>query len=202
MNKFAPVAGLALVVVVILIIALTGQDKGPEPKAPVAGDKFVPQSSPVPASSAANSAAGAGNAPMLESLVAGLEAKVKADPGNTDNQLLLAQTYAELGRQEDALNLIKQVRGAAEGNARVRLVSAMVLMKSGDPASLNEALSLLQGLEELPGAQVGQVILQRGKIQSKLGNAEQATKTWRDGLARLPEGDPVRKELEKALSGG
>ena len=41
----------------------------------------------------------------LSGLVAGLEKKVAANPGNIDQQLLLAQTYKELGSRDKGVKL-------------------------------------------------------------------------------------------------
>lgn len=203
MGKYAPVAGLGLVVVVILIIVATGGKDTPPPADTMvverAPTQVQPQASPIPPAGAPQ---GGSNAPMLESLVSGLEAKVASDPGNVNNRLLLAQTYAELGRQDDALKILEELRASATTEPRVNLVSAMVLARTGKPEHLQQGLDLLKGLEDQPGAQVGQVFLQRGRILDKMGQAEQAKQTWQQGLERLPAGDSVRKELEQALAGG
>lgn len=205
LTKYAPVAGLGLVVVVILILVASGDDDSTAPVSGIDTDSVgsapLPKASPLPKAQGQGGSAG-GNAPMLESLVTGLESKVKADPGNVNNRLLLAQTYSELGRQDDALKMLEELRASNDGEPRVKLVSAMVLAKGENPQHLQQALTLLSGLEEVPGAQVGQVYLQRGKVQKKMGQADKAKATWQQGLDRVPESDPVRKELQQALAGG
>ena len=69
----------------------------------VSTDNTNPNTRPTVNSTAAASSNESQKAPMLVNLVGGLEAKVAADPGNIGNQILLAQTYAEVGRIPDGV---------------------------------------------------------------------------------------------------
>ena len=50
------------------------------------------------------------SAPAIDALLGRLEEKVKADPGNVNNRILLAQTYKELGRMPDALQELRNIQ--------------------------------------------------------------------------------------------
>jgi len=212
MSKLAPVLAVALVAVVI-VVAFMADDSGktPMPAAGIAGgvpgavpaqaqnEAMRPAQSPIPQGQG-NGGAGAGAAPMLEGLVGGLEAKVKADPTNINNRLLLAQTYAELGRFDDSVKMLREMQTTNGDDSRVKLVAAMVLGKSENPEHLNEALKLLGDVEAKEPGQKGQAILHKGRVLKKMGNPDQAKSTWQEGMAQLPESDPLRKEIEKELA--
>lgn len=75
----------------------------------------------------------------LGGLVAGLEKKVAKDPGNIDQQLLLAQTYNELGNREKSIKLLRSLHKKSSNNPQVSMTLATVLMKSSDEKELKEA---------------------------------------------------------------
>ena len=81
-------------------------------------------------------------ASSLNSLVAGLEKKVAANPENIDQQLLLAQTYNELDERAKSLILLRTLNKKAPNNSRVKITFATVLMKSTNNAELKEALKI------------------------------------------------------------
>jgi cytochrome c-type biogenesis protein CcmH/NrfG len=76
----------------------------------------------------------------LNTLVAGLEKKVAANPENIDQQLLLAQTYNELDYRPKSLNILRTLNKKESRNAQVKITLATVLMKGTNQKELNEAL--------------------------------------------------------------
>ncbi len=218
-SKIAPVLAVALVAIVVFIVFMadesgkgtapsgsevaTGVGQGSTPANNAGGvmagqsQAMRPAQSPIPQESAPG---GGSAAPMLEGLVSGLEAKVKADPANLNNRLLLAQTYAELGRFEDGVRLLREMQSTNGDDSRVKLVAAMVLAKSENPEYLNEALKLLGDVAKQEPTQKGQAILHKGRVLKKMGNTAEAKTTWQEGIAQLPENDPLRKEIEKELA--
>ena len=78
-------------------------------------------------------------AKSLGSLVEGLEKKVAANPGNIDQQLLLAQTYNELDSREKSLTLLRKLNKQEPQNPQIKITLATVLMKSSNPPELKEA---------------------------------------------------------------
>lgn len=210
-SKMAPAIAIVLIVIVVIVVLVgeQGDDKGQLPQAAMgdgagagvaapgpAAAPFKPQQSPVSPQAQEKSSA----APMLDNLVSGLEEKVKADPGNLNNKLLLAQTYAELDRMDQAIALVRELPQDTGGDTRITLVSAMVLGKSDNPEHLKEALALLSQLEAGEPARKGQVLLHKGKVQAKMGDNDGAKTTFQQGLDQLAPTDPIRQEIEKELA--
>jgi hypothetical protein len=71
-------------------------------------------------------------APGLGGLLAGLEAKVEADPGNIGNQKLLVQTYKELGMRDKALAKIRGLIKNHPDNESLNQILESILGK-GEP---------------------------------------------------------------------
>jgi len=153
------------------------------------------------AGSASTSAADASKpVPMLANLLTGLEKKVAADPQNMGLKMLLAQTYAEVGEVSRGLEILREMNKSDPDNKKVSLVYATVLGKSNNPAELNEAMALLNELEKSNPEQKGPVLLQRGRIYLRMGEAESAKKQWQQVVTELPEASGYRKQAELELS--
>ena len=88
-------------------------------------------------------------AKSLSDLVAGLEQKVAANPGNIDQQLLLAQTYNELGSREKGLKLLRELSEKHPKDAQVKITLATVLMKGDDKKELQESLKVFDAAIKL-----------------------------------------------------
>jgi predicted negative regulator of RcsB-dependent stress response len=139
-------------------------------------------------------------APGLVDLLAGLESKVKADPANIGNRLLLAQTYQELGQRDKAL---KEARDIAEKNPnhpRARLVLASILSTSQQQSELNEAVALLDGLRSVTEVKQYLVQLYLGDAFIRLGDHQGAIKNWKAALEDMPAMDNRRDELQKRIT--
>ena len=138
-------------------------------------------------------------APAIESLLGRLEEKVKADPTNADNRILLAQTYKELGRIPDALKELKTLREQQPENSRIKLVLASILSQSNDPAELEEALQLLGELSDDGSIQSYMVQLYRGDALIRQMDHKGALASWKQALISMPKSDPRYGELEKKV---
>jgi len=139
-------------------------------------------------------------APGLVDLLAGLEAKVKADPANIGNRILLAQTYQELGQREKAL---KEARDIAEKNPshpRARMVLASILSTSQQQSELNEAVALLDGLRSVTDVKQYLVQMYLGDAFIRLGDHQGAIKNWKAALENMPAMDNRRDELQKRIT--
>jgi cytochrome c-type biogenesis protein CcmH/NrfG len=163
-----------------------------------AAPTLQPLSSPVPAENKGQEAQGA--APMLGDLVGRLEAKVKADPGNVPNQILLAQTYSELGRTEEGVALLRTLLKTQGESPRAHVVLASLLSKSGRPQELKEATQLLDKAEKQDPTQKGFASLYRGRILVAQGDKDAAVKIWRDALKKVDPNDGARSQIEEELS--
>jgi predicted negative regulator of RcsB-dependent stress response len=145
------------------------------------------------------SGANSSGAPAIDTLVGGLEAKVKADPGNLNNRLLLAQTYKELGRQEDATQELRNILKQDPSNARADLILASILSQSDDQKELQESLQLLAKIPSDAPIQPYMIDLYRGDALSRQNNTKDALKNWKQALATMPKSDARYANLEKKV---
>lgn len=104
----------------------------------------------------------------LGSLVAGLEKKVASHPENIDQQLLLAQTYNELGDRTKCLKLLHVLNKQAPKDAQVKITLATVLMKGEETQELKEALQVFDEAIKLQPDAASMARLYQGEIKVKL----------------------------------
>lgn len=142
---------------------------------------------------------GQGAAPAIDALVGRLEEKVKADPENVDNRILLAQTYKELGRAPDAVQELRHIQNQNPDLARANLVLASILSQSADPKELQEALTLLAKVENDASVQPYLVHLYRGDALIRQQNHQGALESWKQALAGMPASDARYAALEKKV---
>jgi cytochrome c-type biogenesis protein CcmH/NrfG len=138
-------------------------------------------------------------APAIDALLGRLEEKVKADPGNLDNRILLAQTYKELGRMPDALQELRSIQQQHPENSRANLVLASILSQSSDPKELEEALQVLSNVKEDAGIQPYLIHMYQGDALIRQQNHEGALENWKQALATMPESDARYGVLEKKV---
>ena len=96
--------------------ALSGQTS-PQPDWPGESNLAMRGASPVTQQAISDRSNVAG----LGELLPGLEAKVVANPDDADLQVLLAQTYVELGRREKATKLLDKLDRQFPEDGEVRL---------------------------------------------------------------------------------
>ena len=136
----------------------------------------------------------------LNELLPGLEAKVAANPKDVDLQILLAQTYAELGQVEKAQALMDKVHQKFPEDSRVPFARAKILMAGKAPADLRRAIHLFEESALNDPKIVHLARLHQGKILLRLGDRERAKQIWRDYIATLPAGDERRSLIETELA--
>ena len=221
--KNAPLVAVTVLIVVTVMLFVTDDSvkknpvqnqaaSVPQPGNTSAGNSQA-NSSPAntaqqaPAQPAASSPGGddkpkAAAAPMLANLIMGLEKKVAADPANSGNKMLLAQTYAEIGEIEKGVNMLREIQAAEPDNIKLRIVLASVLGKSNNPAELKQAMELLDSVGDGAGDAniAGSVLLQRGRLYIKMGETETARKQWNEALKTLPAASGYRKQVEIELA--
>lgn len=143
--------------------------------------------------------AGSVSAPGLESLVKGLEEKVKANP-TVNNRLLLAQTYNELGMQDKALAGIRELQKEEPENGRVNLILSSILSRSTEEAKLKESLSILDKLSGDETVQQYLVNMYKGDALIRIQDHDGALKYWKLALEDMPAADNRRTILEKRIA--
>ena len=139
------------------------------------------------------------SAPGLESLVAGLEAKVKKDP-SVGNRLLLAQTYNELGMQDKALTGLRELQKENPEDGRVNLVLSSLLSRSNEKEKLQESLIILEKLSGDKTIQQYLVNMYKGDALIRIQDHAGALKYWKLALDDMPAADNRRAILEKRIA--
>jgi hypothetical protein len=106
-------------------------DMSAQPPRPTGGDlpKIVQRLGGPPLGAPAAPAPGRLTAPDLSSLLGRMEDKVKAEPNNISNRLLLAQTYNELGLIDKALVEVRSAAKQFPDHSRAKLVLASIISK-------------------------------------------------------------------------
>jgi cytochrome c-type biogenesis protein CcmH/NrfG len=170
----------------------TGVSLGSEyPRPDISGLTFAHLAQPASAQAEVSS---------LDELLPGLEAKVAANPEDVDLQILLAQTYAELGQGEKAQELMDTVHQRFPEDRRVPFARAKILMAGKSPADLRRAIHLFEESTVNDPKLVHLARLHQGQILLRLGDRERARQIWRDYLATLPAGDERRSLIEAELA--
>ena len=214
MKAIAPVIAVVVLVAVAVFIftqekkSTTAVPSGPGPEAELAvtppSTVMVDSTSTAPAPitpQASPVVKGGGQvAPMLGDLVGRIEEKVKADPANIGNQILLAQTYSELGRNDDGIAVLRKVPAGKPETPRAQIVLASLLAKNGQPEAFTEAFKLLDAAPKVDATQKGYAELYRGKVYLAQGKKDVAIKTWDAALKKLPATDNARAQIEDELS--
>ncbi len=139
-------------------------------------------------------------APNLGSLLGRLEDKVKTDPANIGNRLLLAQTYNELGLGDKALEEVRAALVQAPDHARAQLVLASILSARKNEVGLNEAKSLLDDLKLNVKIKQYLVAMYLGDTFIRLGEHDAALKNWQQALETMPTTDSRRLQIEKRIA--
>jgi len=146
-----------------------------------------------------NTAGQAGGAPGLESLIGGLEAKVKADPSNLNNRILLAQTYNHLGLSDKAVKELRIIQVENPKNVQVNLVLGSILSKSTKPEELNESIALLDNIEQADERQKYLIEMHRGDAFNGLKQNDKALSHWKKALSLMPESDSRYAKLQQQI---
>jgi len=152
--------------------------------------------------SSAGGSQGNTGAPGLGGLLAGLEDKVRSDPGNVNNRLLLAQTYNELGLQDKALVELRGLQSQNPEHVRVNLILASILSQSIEPKALKEALTLLDKVESGPqqDSLPYLVHMYKGDALIRTQDHSGALASWKKALETMPASDNRRTMLEKRIA--
>jgi len=139
-------------------------------------------------------------APDLGSLLGRLEDKVKAEPDNINNRLLLAQTYNELGLIDKALEGVRAAIAQFPDHSRAKLVLASILSKRTNEPDLKEAIGLLKGLREDKSSKQYLVEMYLGDAWIRMGEHKSALQSWKLALEGMPVSDNRRTILEKGIA--
>jgi tetratricopeptide (TPR) repeat protein len=148
----------------------------------------------------ATSAPGRLTAPDLGSLLGRMEEKVKAEPNNISNRLLLAQTYNELGLIDKALEESRATARQFPEHSRAKLVLASILSKRKNEAELKEAVGILKGLRGNSEVKQYMVEMYLGDSWIRMGEHQSAKDSWKLALEGMPVSDNRRARIEKSIA--
>lgn len=214
MKAIAPIIAVVLLVAVAVFVFTQEKDSATDlpstpnpmadlavtPPSTVAVDSTSAMPAPITLQASPVVKGGGQVAPMLGDLVGRIEEKVKSDPSNIGNQILLAQTYSELGRNDDGIAVLRKIPAGKPETPRAQIVLASLLSKTGQPDAYNEAFKLLDTAAKADAAQKGYAELYRGKIYLGQGKRDLAIKTWETALKKLPAADNARSQIDDELS--
>lgn len=138
-------------------------------------------------------------APSLGELLPGLEAKAAANPADAGTQILLAQTYAELGRRADGLRVLERLAKTRPDDGEVAFAHASLLGQGDDVAALRSASELYDRAARLAPRLTGLARLHQGEVRVRLGDRAGAIRLWEEHLGRFPD-EPRRALFEAAIA--
>lgn len=153
-----------------------------------------------PASAPDSKAGGRLTAPDLSSLLGRMEEKVKAEPGNVSNRLLLAQTYNELGLVDKALEEARAAAGQFPDHTRAKLVLASILSNRKNETELKEAVAVLKDLRANTEVKQYLVEMYLGNAWIRMGDHQSAKDSWKLALEGMPVSDNRRAKIEKSIA--
>jgi tetratricopeptide (TPR) repeat protein len=139
-------------------------------------------------------------APDLGSLLGRMEEKVKAEPGNISNRLLLAQTYNELGLRDKALEEVRAAVKQFPDHSRAKLVLASILSKRKNETELKEAVDVLKSLRGNNDVKQYLVEMYLGNAWIRMGEHQSAKDSWELALKGMPVSDNRRVTIEKSIA--
>jgi tetratricopeptide (TPR) repeat protein len=140
------------------------------------------------------------SAPDLGSLLGRMEEKVKAEPGNISNRLLLAQTYNELGLIDKAIEEVRTTARQFPDHSRAKLVLASILSKRKNETELKEAVGILKSLRSNNDVKQYLVELYLGDAWIRTGEHQSAKDSWKLALKGMPISDNRRANIEKSIA--
>lgn len=145
-------------------------------------------------------AAPADHGPEMEQAIAGLEAKMKANPDDIEGWLLLGRAYKAQQRFVAARDALKSALDHAKDNPDVMVEYAEALALSSESHQLEgEPRKLLaQALAIDPASQRGLWLL--GIAEYQAGNWQAAIDNWQKLEAQLPADSDVKRSVETQIA--
>jgi cytochrome c-type biogenesis protein CcmH len=139
-------------------------------------------------------------AAFIDSMVAGLAARLHDHPEDVDGWLRLANAYRQLGRAEDARGAWREAANRAPDRLEAQLgyaAAAAPLADGGNPPA--DFAATVQRIRRLaPDNALG--LYCAGLIARARGDKAEARTLWQQLVTQLPTGTPQRQELEAKLA--
>jgi len=179
---------------------LPGRKPAPPAPAPTAA---APTAAPGP--SAEDMAKAAAMTPeqraaFIDSMVKGLADRQKANPGDIDGWLRLANAYDKLGRADDAFTAWREAATRAPDRLDAQIAyaaaGAVRAERGAPPADFEATVARLRQLS--PDNPLG--LYCAGLIAEAHGDKAAAKSYWQKLLPVLPEGSPQRQQIEARIA--
>lgn len=189
LRKGAPLLGVGLVLVLLLPVTTLLLYQGVGTPAGIAP--------PVPAPTTAGAAAGEQE---IEDLVAQLQARMEAEPGDLEGWLLLGRSYRSLQRYRESLDAFQRARALAPEDPVVAVELAEALLFTSEPGRPDPAVPGLldQALAAAPDLQKG--LWLAGMVAVQSGNDERAVALWERLMVQLEPGSGVANSVQQQLT--
>jgi cytochrome c-type biogenesis protein CcmH len=136
----------------------------------------------------------------MDEAVAGLEAKLNADPNNVEGWLMLGRSYEMLGKPEKTVQSFRRARAVSNNNPDITAMLAFALIRAtnsfgGEPITL-----LHQVLQQSPNNQEALFLV--GRYHFDQGENQQALALWEKLITLTSPKDsvPVQKMIDEAKS--
>ncbi|MDP2829598.1 MAG: tetratricopeptide repeat protein [Sulfuricellaceae bacterium] len=151
--------------------------------------------SPQPRAVAAEHSDGA---PDVAAMISRLEARLAAKPDDVDGQLMLARSYANLGRVQDAIKAWRKALELKPGENEALGGMIAMLLKGGDESSAHEALGLIAEMRRQEPEEAAWLWYQ-GLAYNRLGQTEKAKASLKTMLKMLPPESENAEMAREAL---
>lgn len=150
-------------------------------------------------SAAPAAAASAKAQPDVDSLISGLEAKLKANPNDAEGWRMLAWSFFETGRYAESATAYKRATQLAPKNAEYwsSLGEALVLAGSGEKIPADATAAFQKALAIDPKDPRARYFI--GVDQDMSGKHAQAIDTWFALLKDTPAGAPWEADVRKTI---
>jgi cytochrome c-type biogenesis protein CcmH len=139
-------------------------------------------------------------AAFIDSMVSDLASRLRAQPGDVDGWLKLANAYDQLGRADDARAAWREAANRAPDRLDAQLAYAGAVAPVADrgplPADFAAAVARIRKLA--PSNALG--LYCAGLLARANGDKAAARALWQQVLPLTPEGSPQRKELEAKIA--
>lgn len=138
-------------------------------------------------------------AAMIEGMVAGLAARLEAEPNDPDGWRMLARSYGTLNRPEESAGayreLIARDENANRDDWRNFALSLLAVSSSGEATVSEEALMALEKLLSFDEND-GLALFYLGMAARERGEGDAALEHWRKLMVVLPEDAPILDQLQ------
>ncbi|MFN3960286.1 MAG: c-type cytochrome biogenesis protein CcmI [Parvularculaceae bacterium] len=139
---------------------------------------------------------------MIEAMVAGLSARLEAEPGDADGWRMLARSQMVLGRPADSAASYRKLLALVEGDLDDWRNFATALAAASPDDQFPAAPEFLRALGEIEKRAPDDLmaLFYRGGAAREAGDPAGAAALWRRLLAAMPADAPVRGTLESLIA--